>query len=245
MFKRGFALLALFLLAANLFAGDPWKDKPYKQWDEKDIRKIMTESPWVKGVSVEKTWGGVGLAATAPTLGASGSAASSEPRDVARGATPSTEERPQAVFVFRWASSRTIRRALARRALLLRGIPGADAEQFLAQEPVEYQVVVLGADMTLFAKADEKESKAMREKSYLASRKSKTRLAPDRIEIERTPDGKNVLAVHFYFAKKTAAGEPALSPKDKGAEFVCQIGGITMKANFDFQKLVDSQGVDL
>src|SRR5712692_10260272 len=56
MYRRFTALIAVFLLAASVWAGDPWKDKAYKQWDEKDIRKVMTESPWVRAVRVENTW---------------------------------------------------------------------------------------------------------------------------------------------------------------------------------------------
>ena len=240
MYRRFAALMAAYLLAASVWAGDPWKDKAYKQWDEKDIRKVMTESPWVRAVQVENTWGDASVV-KAPTLGASGTAASSDPRDIARGATPITGTLPEAVFVLHWASSRTIRRAQARRAIL-RGIQEADAEKFLAQDLAEYQVVVLGADMTPFAKVEEKE---LKQKSYLGLRRAKTRLLPERIQIERTPDGAKVVAVHFYFAKKTEAGQATFSADERGADFVCQAGKIALKTNFDFQRMTDNQGLDL
>ena len=244
MSKRAIASVATLLLAGNLWAGDPWRNKPYNQWDEKDVRKVMTESPWVRTVSVERIWS-EGGALEAPTLGASGSAASSEPRDITRGAKPLTEGRPEAIFALHWASSRTIRRAQARNAVLQHRVLEADAEKFLAQEPTEYRVVVLGSDMTPFSRAAEKDLREMKEKSYLAPKKSKARLAPEHIEIERTGDGTKVLAVHFYFAKRTAAGEPTLTPEEKGAEFSCLIGKTTLKDSFEFQKMTDNQGVDL
>ena len=240
MCRRFIALTAVFLLAASVWAGDPWKDKAYKQWDEKDIRKVMTESPWVRAVRVENTWGGPSIA-EAPTLGASGSAASSDPRDISRGAKPLAGVPAEAVFVVHWASSRTIRRAQARRAVL-GGVQEAVAENFLMQEPAEYQVVVLGTDMAPFAKVEEKE---LKENSYLGLRKAKNRLSAERIEIERTPDGSKVLAVHFYFAKKTEAGQPTFSADERGADFVCLAGKITLKTSFDFQRMTDNQGIDL
>ena len=236
MSKRLVALIAVFLLAANLSAGDPWRDKPYKQWDEKDIRKILTDSPWAKTVPVVNTWGGAGTGADFTPLGPSGG----DPRDI-RPEKPPADQVPQAAFVVRWGS---LRRALARRALL-RGVAEPEVERFLAQEPALYEVMVSGPDMTPFASADEKDLQAMQERSSLASKKSRTRLAPERVEVERGPDGKRIVAVHFYFAKKTAAGPPPLSAEEKGAEFICQVGRTTLKANFDFQKMTDNQGTDL
>ncbi len=241
MYRRLTALLAIPVLATSLWAGDPWKEKPYTQWDEKDIRKVLTESPWVRAVAVENTWGGNAGRADAPTLGASASAASSDPRDVTREAKPLAGQTAEAVFLLHWASSRTIRRAQARNAVL-RGVPPDVAEKFLAQEPAEYQIVVLGTDMTPFLKAEERE---LKERAYLAPRKSKTRLAPVRVQVERTGDASKIVAVHFYFPKKSEAGQATLSPEEKAAEFVCQTGRTTLKANFDLQKMADRQGADL
>lgn len=43
---------ALFLSALTLYAADVWVAKPYTAWSDKDIRKIMTDSPWSRNVSV-------------------------------------------------------------------------------------------------------------------------------------------------------------------------------------------------
>lgn len=43
---------ALFLSTLTLCAADVWVAKPYTQWSDKDIRKIMTDSPWSRSVSV-------------------------------------------------------------------------------------------------------------------------------------------------------------------------------------------------
>jgi hypothetical protein len=55
MFKRwpaGAFLAALpFVSGLTLWAADVWVAKPYKVWNEKDIQKIMTDSPWARGVS--------------------------------------------------------------------------------------------------------------------------------------------------------------------------------------------------
>jgi hypothetical protein len=46
-----FILASLFLLVLGALAwasSDPWKAKPYQQWDANDIKRIFAESPWCK-----------------------------------------------------------------------------------------------------------------------------------------------------------------------------------------------------
>ena len=45
-------VLAVFAWASN----DPWKDKPYQQWDPKDIQHVLSNSPWSKTVQVDAKW---------------------------------------------------------------------------------------------------------------------------------------------------------------------------------------------
>ncbi len=61
MKKFTFALLTLlmFMAALMLWAADVWV-KPYTDWTDKDIQKIMTDSPWAKKVSVAFENGGRG-----------------------------------------------------------------------------------------------------------------------------------------------------------------------------------------
>lgn len=244
MIKRFLALIAVFLLAANLSAGDPWKDKPYKQWDEKDLRKILTDSPWSKLVQIESTWEGTKPSATASPLGAGGTAASGEPKDIIRGAKPAGPPSGLAGFLIRWGSSRTVRRALARGAIL-KGAQEAEIEKALNLELPDYLVVVLGPDMTPFEKAGEKELKEMQEKSHVSLQKSKAKIAPSRIVIERSPDGKRIMALYISFPKKTPAGQPSILADEKGAEFVCQLGTIAWKTRIDLHKMANSEGMDL
>src|SRR5215470_250614 len=56
--KSGIALLfSLPLLVSAVLAKDePWKGKPYDQWDKKDVQRIFTDSPWARVVTVTRTW---------------------------------------------------------------------------------------------------------------------------------------------------------------------------------------------
>ena len=44
------------LAVAVWASGDPWKDKPYQQWDAKDLQKIFQDSPWAHIVRVDAPW---------------------------------------------------------------------------------------------------------------------------------------------------------------------------------------------
>ncbi len=82
-------------------------------------------------------------------------------------------------------------------------------------------------------------------------KKTKAKLAPTRVEIQRRtssdqPQGGTspIAAVVFYFAKKTAAGEPVLAADEKSVEFVCEAGGAHLRTNFELQRMAGPQGPD-
>ncbi|HJY85757.1 MAG TPA: hypothetical protein VKE24_02870 [Candidatus Acidoferrales bacterium] len=259
--RRTVALFAMLLATTTLYGGDPWKDKPYKQWDEKDVRRVLMDSPWAKEVRVDGSWRGAGVSTpgTSDTAGTgtggygqstAGGVALSGPQGVGRGGeSEQSGGNPPTVYLVRWVSSRSTRQAMAR-AAELRGTAEADAEQILAQDLPEYVLLVLGRDITLFAQAGEK---ALRGKSYLLAKKTKTHLMPVRVELQypqsasdqpKAATGRGVSGVVFYFSKKTAGGEPALAPDEKSVEFVCDAGGLHLKTGFDLQKMAGPQGLD-
>ena len=44
------SLTLLILLSASLLqAGDPWKEKPWMEWTQKDVDKVLQDSPWAQG----------------------------------------------------------------------------------------------------------------------------------------------------------------------------------------------------
>lgn len=51
--RRGCVVAVAFLLATDLWAGDPWKQKSYKDWNQNDVPKILNDSPWAKRIEVE------------------------------------------------------------------------------------------------------------------------------------------------------------------------------------------------
>jgi hypothetical protein len=121
MRKIIFGSLALIILATLAWAsGDPWKSKPFAQWDEKDLRKILSDSPWSKVVQVPAAWktGGDSSGAPDPNLPNATQERSPDGSVMGQGIGapkgPAIPQIPQATFFVRWLSARTIREALRR-----------------------------------------------------------------------------------------------------------------------------------
>ena len=41
----------LFLFALCMWAADFWATKPFTDWSEKEVQKVLTDSPWVGKVT--------------------------------------------------------------------------------------------------------------------------------------------------------------------------------------------------
>jgi hypothetical protein len=251
MFRKAIFSAAAVLVAASLLwaANDPWKSKPYQQWDEKDVRRIFNDSPWAKVVQVS----GPPSADQGGMPSSSNSSAIPQNRSMGGGtgqySQPSMDIQSQqssqssaTPFVVRWVSSRAIREAAVRSAELKGQLKPDDDVKDLAQAMDTYQVLVTGPNMKPFLAVDEN---TLRNSTFLELKGTKERLAPSSVKIERTTDGATIESVVFSFPKKSESGEPTIPPGGKGAEFSTSAGGTRINTSFDFSKMEDTQGLDL
>jgi hypothetical protein len=260
------ALLSLVALLATVIAsagGDPWKEKSYEQWDAKDVHRVLFESPWAQRVEVGAPWrmtpgsttqplsrGGsdqaIGTMATtaSPGVGAGGGTYASGGGAAGQGAGQSADQTQgqTAVYLVRWASSRAIREANVRNAILNGQLKEADAAKYLQGDIVTYQLLVFGPDMAPFNSLDDK---TLLGSAYIRPKKAKSKVSPSKVEIQRDPSSKKVMAVVFFFAKQMPDGEPTIHPDEKGIEFVLDFGKVALKTSFEPQKMADKQGQDL
>jgi len=179
------------------------------------------------------------MGAGAPTNANSGSVAQNA-------AILNSAKTPETTFMVRWFSALTVRQALARAQVLGGGMSAADADKALGDEPTEYTITVAGPDMMPFAKAEEKDLAAA---AYLVAKKPGTKAPASHVVVQRKSgvkpeDPRSVDVVVYYFPKKTAAGEPLFAAPEKGAEFVCAAGGVTIKTSFDLAKMHGASGPD-
>jgi len=251
--------LAVLAMAALAWAfSDPWKDKPFQQWDEKDVQKVLSNSPWSKIVMTDAGPGGSAVAPsslpqTSPGTpgagsgggrGGMGGGSSSSPSGGGGGVPASGVDgsTSQTTFAVRWGSSRTVREAVLRSKVLSGKATEEDAERQLA-EPVDvYKVVISSQQLAAFQAAEEAGVKA---KSTLTTKKGKQKIDASNVDFQRGPDGKEILAIVISFPKTTATGEATIAADEKGADFSCLPGRVSIKVSFDFSKMYDAQGRDL
>jgi len=246
MRSRMAVLLACLALAVSAWAGDPWKQKTYKEWNEAEVSKILADSPWSRPVTVTAFWRSGGSSAPSVSGGRSGSGGQisgggeGAGSSAAGGGSGGGGDAPEAHFTLRWGSARTAREALARLAVF-RGMSEADAEKIMNLPVTEHQIVLYGPDMAPFAKSDEK---SLMDKTFLKLKKNKQKISPSRVEIKRAPDGKKISGIVFYFPMKSEAGEPVIAPDEKSVDFECRTDEVSIRQSFEPQKMVSKAGPD-
>jgi hypothetical protein len=251
MRKTGFILTAVLAVVAIAWAGgDPWKTKPFAQWTDKDIQDILQNSPWARAnVQPQGAWRPEGTTQASGSLGVAGSA--SDRSNTSAGAMPDqqggTEKNAaaaaaQATYSVFWWSSRTIRAASMRRAVLKGTMTQAEAEKTVANTPDDYMVLVQGTNMSIFQLRGEQ---AFQNVAYIQLKKTKQKVSPSKVAFLKGPDGTTVTGAVFYFPKKSSNGEPTISSDEKEIDFYLQVGGSKILVNFEPKKMADNQGEDL
>ncbi len=140
-----------------------------------------------------------------------------------------------------WFSSRTIREATARKRELL-GTSIEEARKDLAKQSDNYEIVVLGPNLTGFAKEGAESLKAH---TYLLPKRSKEKIVPSKVTLQMGADGFRPIAILFEFSRKTTTGEPTIGARESGIDFVIQVEKVRVKVSFDISKMVDKKGTDL
>ena len=255
MRRTVFGGVALVVLTVAAYAGDePWKTKPFDQWTDKDLNAVYQNSPWAKpNVQAMGAWRPMGSATMeGPTPGAiAGSSADNSKTSQGTlgeqmGGAEKTKQAQAAaasqVYTILWWSSRTMREAAARQAVLRGSMSQEDATKAIAQGLDEYEIMVQAQNMLIFQKRGEK---SFQTASYHQMHKSKLKLQPSQVTFRRGSDGETVVGAVFHFPKKTAAGEPTIGTEEKSVDFFLQIGESRLLTEFDLRKMVDRQGADL
>jgi hypothetical protein len=243
------AIACCVLAAAIWAANDPWKDKPYQQWDANDLQRIFQDSPWSHVVHVEAPWvtdAGVKMPGSAITpsteMGSGGYGRGGNGDSSVAAGSVGPGKVGSATFVIRWTSSRTFREALVRDRVLHGQMTDADAQTELAKPVDGFEVAVAGADMTPFEKLDES---ALKTGASLELKRSKMKIAPAAVRLQKSSDGSKLIGVLFVFPTKYSNGEPAISPDEKSVEFSVTAGKFTLKSGFDVTRMTDKQGRDI
>jgi hypothetical protein len=223
-------LIAVVLFATHTArAGGPWNQKPYGDWNRRDVRKILFHSPWVRHFTLTRR----ALESELPDPGPSGMELRGYHAKEARENGAETTE-----FYVRWVSSRTLRQASARKLALLKHAP--NQAEISPKVLDEFEISIAGPVMSAFDNAREA---TLRSKCYLRV-SSNRKIAASRVEFARWDNGK-VRGVLFRFPRKRSDGEPLISTHDRKVWFIEYSRGVEIRVSFNLQSMVDSNGLDL
>lgn len=246
------ALLVVLLAAEILAGGEPWKTKPYTLWDEKDVAAVLQASPWAKvnlpSPDALKTSSPV--ADNSPSAGAPGSmpnhsnpatATVTVPTQLggAENGSPGPDAAAKTYSIF-WWSSRTIREAFARRAVLKGGMTQQNADKIVAASPESYQILVNSPGMSVF---EDRGEDALKDAAFIELKKEKKKISPTSVVFQRS-SGK-VVGVLFNFPKKDAGGEALIPADEKQIDFNLRVSDAWLRTGFNVKQMTDMQGPDL
>ena len=236
------ALVGILLLTTLVWAGDePWRAKPYTEWTCEDLNIILNDSPWARPLRVIPAW-----------QGDDQSNVESQPafnRDFrAVGSGKRTDDKPLiegfrgVTFWIVWNSAKTVRQGYLRVGVLRGEIT---EEQMIAtlelQKPEDYEISIVGQDMTPFSLVDDLE---LRDNAELVANKTNVRLKPSKLRFRRNMEGTDVYEVIFHFPKKLPDGKPFLDSTDQAVDFTSKVGKNILRARFELAKMVGRDGPD-
>jgi len=228
---------ALILSPLALWAADVWVAKPYTAWSAKDIRKIMTDSPWSKSLSVTipdgtalrdflargpmPTPNGPGIAETGGGLGVGGPQGGQSP--------PVQPGRRLPPLIVRWQSAAVVQQALVKAQYGDKAGTSPEAQKRL--EPNDaYYVIAVGNLPASQKPRDAEVRKALLGMTTLTvNGKDHPIVAKDVVTVET---GEGMIEARFLFPR-----DFVLTADDKEVEFATLFGKAAVKAKFNLKNM--------
>jgi|SRR5579862_7029649 len=229
------AFAALFLSALAVCAADVWIAKPYTAWNDKDIRKIMTDSPWSRSVSVafrgslQQLLAGrgpgpdrQGIAETQGGLGAVYRVEGPPP-------SPGQPGLPQTTVIVRWQSATVVQQALVKAEYGDKVGSSAEAQKRLEPDAA-YYIIAVGNLPASQKPPDAEARKVLLGATTLAVKgKGHPIAAKDVVTVESGP---GVIEARFLFPR-----DFALTTEDMEVEFATMFGTAAVKAKFNLKSM--------
>jgi hypothetical protein len=242
-------LLVFGLGAAVLFAADFWHRKKFPEWDEKEVHRMLFNSPWAHPVELslgstgERQRGrgrGGGGAPDSGVLGAEvdvpggrggggggggGSWGSSGGGYSGRG-SPDRDSVPGITVTIRFHSALPVKQAIAKARFGSEALSSPEAAKFVSREEPYYLVVVAGLPPQLVPN----DSSTLKDKALLKI-KDKPPIRAQEVRVER---GRGLPGLLLFFPR---AGRPIV-PGDGWVEVQLELREKIIKSTFRLKDMV-------
>jgi hypothetical protein len=224
------ALVIVAFSSVFLFAEKKefWTTRPYTEWTQKDVDKLLKDSPWAKTIPLSEA-----SQAASRSGGRGGQVGEVESGGI--GAGPETY-RAQPKLVITWYA-RPIREAVARRIQL--NNPSAPKEQIdqLLNRPASssYDLLIVGWNPGRNPNAVQE----LKEGTYLQKKNKEKLLLKDVLLPQKRGDP---LVLRFV---READGKPVLTLDDKEVQLVLKAGDNTVRTTFRLSDMVVNGRLEL
>jgi hypothetical protein len=221
--KKSAVLVIIF--SACLWAADFWQTKPFTEWADKDLSKMISNSPWAKEFSVEMT-------GSAPAGGGDKKGT----RD--RGQTGAAEAgggMPSITLTIRWASALPVKEASVRLNFKGDAATSPEAKQRLEANEPDYVIAVSGLNRGMVLGSADELKQAMMGATELVI-KGKEPIKPKDFRIV----GQGRVDALFAFPRTNPITED-----DKEVEFQSKVGTITIRQRFRLKDMMFNGKLEL
>ena len=246
----GMTILMGLGLAALLPAADPWKAKKFTEWTDKEVQKVLKDSPWARPVEVRLEGGGGMMGGGGGGRGGRGgrgggggsipSAASGGPGGGGDegmgggggrggGGMGSSEAPPATTVIVRWHSALPIKQAVARARYGDEAAHSPEAAKTLQRKETHYIVGMIG----LPPAAARMDPKKMKSNALL---KIKDR-PPVEAEAVQPARGERGLDLYLFFPK-TLPGSQVIVLEDNEVEVELKLGSTNVRRKFKLKDMV-------
>jgi hypothetical protein len=239
--------------AVSLLAADFWQAKPFTEWNDKDVQKMLQSSPWSKPFSVTLAGGGSGSTAGRragngnsgsgnPTAPMGGSAGTAEQSGLGRykGGDSGAEGGPGGVptinMTVRWQSALPVREAIVKAKYGNEAGTSAEAKKALEEKVDHYILSVGGIPKTALQGDPDEVKKQMLAQATLVIR-GRDPVKPVDFMTENVGRTTEVM---FAFPKTTPITED-----DKEVEFSVRIGDFNVRQKFRLRDMLVNGKLDL
>ena len=247
-FSKNIHLMVVGLLTTCVvWAGDPWKEKSYREWTADDVQALLTDSPWAQKVKSYKMGTRVIVnqepSSATTVLAMNPRTGKLEPKTVIVIPKPTEETIPVVLesheFELLWFSALTVRQGIVRRRVLAGNLTEEEGERLLASGPDHYVIVLAGPGVYSLSTVPEKEFRS----AALQTLRGKKIIPVDRYYRGLEESGA-LTQVLFYFPREWN-GAATLEPGESRVTFLLDTQAGRIEAKFNLKQMARGGAPDI
>jgi hypothetical protein len=235
----------LFLCALCMWAADFWTTKPFTDWNEKEVQKVLTASPWAETitVSVPSGAGGAGAGGGGKSGGRGGRGGG--PQGDSVGADPGIDGGGGGLgagggggvtVILLWQTATPVKQALIKRQYGTEAATSPEAKAKLDRVDQVYVLTLIGMPGSTLGAAQGNRKAALLDSTMLTVSGKPPLKAVD----VQVSSGRGTGNVSFLFPKTTT-----FTVEDKEMEFSSRFDNTAVKKKFKLKDMVFNGKVEM